>query len=139
MASDAMIAAIKKRVGQYNRLTDRQQQKMQPRLVSEIAKAKTRLAEYGFELPAKIASLGGDLPDGNFSDGDTVLEATKIVPSIDWDSVVTDAYLRVLSRRPEPFERATAVSFIESSENPTKGIEGFVWTLVNTKEFILTH
>lgn len=132
--ADATIAAIKKRVVQYKGMTERQQLKMQPRLVIEIAKAKTRLAEYGFELPEKIASLGSDL-----SGDDTITEATKTVPTIDWDPVVTDAYLRVLSRHPESFERATAVSFIESSENPTKGIEGLVWTLVNTKEFILTH
>ena len=53
--------------------------------------------------------------------------------------VVEEAYLRTLSRFPDPEETSVAMQFITESEQPSDGIEGLMWALVNTKEFIISH
>tara|TARA_R110002049_G_scaffold2750_10_gene22421 strand:+ start:55457 stop:58279 length:2823 start_codon:yes stop_codon:yes gene_type:complete len=55
------------------------------------------------------------------------------------NDLVEEAYLRTLSRFPDPDEADTAIAFIEESETPADGVESLMWALVNTKEFIITH
>ena len=55
------------------------------------------------------------------------------------EGVVQETYLRTLSRYPDDEEVGIAVEYIRESESPAKGIEGLVWALVNTKEFIISH
>ena len=55
------------------------------------------------------------------------------------EGVVRQAYLRTLSRFPDDEEMEIAVGYINESENKTNGIEGLMWALVNTKEFIISH
>ena len=57
----------------------------------------------------------------------------------DTASIVRDAYLRTLSRYPTPEEMNRCTEFIASSEDPIEGARGVLWTLVNTKEFIVNH
>ncbi|QDU40721.1 hypothetical protein Mal4_50810 [Maioricimonas rarisocia] len=58
---------------------------------------------------------------------------------LDVASVVDEAYLRTLSRLPNEDERAIASEFVASSENPIAGARGLLWTLINTKEFLVNH
>ncbi|MFV0443736.1 MAG: DUF1549 and DUF1553 domain-containing protein [Planctomycetaceae bacterium] len=52
--------------------------------------------------------------------------------------LVDDAYLRTLSRFPSEEERQLAAEFL--SDGPmSEGASGLLWTLVNTKEFIVNH
>ncbi len=53
--------------------------------------------------------------------------------------LVEEAYLRTLSRLPDEREMQLASAFIEESANPVDGARGLLWTLVNTKEFIVNH
>ncbi|MEL6105628.1 MAG: DUF1549 and DUF1553 domain-containing protein [Planctomycetota bacterium] len=53
--------------------------------------------------------------------------------------VVQEAYLRTLSRFPDEEETSVAMQYITESEQPSDGIEGLMWALVNTKEFIISH
>ncbi|MEO1524346.1 MAG: DUF1549 and DUF1553 domain-containing protein [Planctomycetota bacterium] len=53
--------------------------------------------------------------------------------------IVEEAYLRTLSRYPDEDETSVAMQFITESEQPSDGIEGLMWALVNTKEFIISH
>ena len=53
--------------------------------------------------------------------------------------LIEEAYLRTLSRYPEPEETEISVSFIEESKTPADGMQSLLWALVNTKEFILSH
>lgn len=55
------------------------------------------------------------------------------------EKVVRQAYLRTLSRYPDQEEADIAISYINEAESPTRGIEGLMWALVNTKEFIISH
>ena len=52
---------------------------------------------------------------------------------------VTDAYLRTLSRYPKSEELATASEYLTSSSDLREGLEGLMWALLNTKEFIVNH
>ncbi len=53
--------------------------------------------------------------------------------------VTEQAYLRTLSRKPNASEVDVAVSYLRSESNPTKATENLIWSLLNTKEFIINH
>ncbi len=53
--------------------------------------------------------------------------------------VAEQAYLRTLSRQPNARELDRVVSFLRSEDHPTVAVEGLMWSLINTKEFILNH
>jgi hypothetical protein len=55
------------------------------------------------------------------------------------DQLVEEAYLRTLSRFPTPQEREIATKYLASAEAPLDGVKDLLWTLVNTKEFIVNH
>jgi hypothetical protein len=55
------------------------------------------------------------------------------------EQLINRAYLRTLSRHPTPEEVNRCSAFIEQSENPLDGLRDLVWTLINTKEFIVNH
>lgn len=65
--------------------------------------------------------------------------AEKEVPKFDAAKIVTDAYLRTLSRYPKSDELETASAYLTSSEDLRNGLEGLMWALINTKEFIVNH
>jgi len=54
-------------------------------------------------------------------------------------TAVEELYLAVLSRLPEPDERAAALDYLGAKQNRQAGLEGLLWVLVNTREFILVH
>ncbi|RMF43637.1 MAG: DUF1549 domain-containing protein [Planctomycetota bacterium] len=53
--------------------------------------------------------------------------------------IIETAYLRTLSRMPTEEEFVAADNYLRSEENPTQGVEALVWSLINTKEFVLNH
>lgn len=53
--------------------------------------------------------------------------------------VTENAYLRSLSRKPNSSELSIAVNYLRSENNPTTAIENLIWSLLNTKEFIINH
>jgi hypothetical protein len=53
--------------------------------------------------------------------------------------LIDEAYLRTLSRFPNPAERDTSLGHLKSSEDPLDGLKDLLWALVNTKEFMLNH
>ena len=54
-------------------------------------------------------------------------------------NLVKQAYLRTLSRYPTAAEMDRCHQFLAASANPVEGAKGLLWTLVNTKEFIVNH
>ncbi len=53
--------------------------------------------------------------------------------------VIENAYLRTLSRYPKPDEFEIALGHLRTESNPTQATENLVWSLLNTKEFIINH
>jgi hypothetical protein len=48
-------------------------------------------------------------------------------------------YLSTLSRLPEEHERQACEAFVAAAESPQLGLQGVLWSLLNTKEFVLQH
>jgi hypothetical protein len=53
--------------------------------------------------------------------------------------IAENAYLRTLSRKPNSSELQTVIAFLKSEEKPSAAVESLLWSLINTKEFILNH
>lgn len=48
-------------------------------------------------------------------------------------------YLSTLSRLPEEHERQACEAFVAAAESSQLGLQGVLWSLLNTKEFVLQH
>ncbi|GAB4152613.1 MAG: hypothetical protein Tsb009_28590 [Planctomycetaceae bacterium] len=55
------------------------------------------------------------------------------------DSLITEAYLRVLSRHPTKQELADCRKHIADSTDVLEGVRDLLWALLNTQEFITNH
>lgn len=55
------------------------------------------------------------------------------------DQIVRQAYLRTLSRLPTADEMDRCLGYLADAESPIAGAKGLLWTLLNTKEFIVNH
>jgi hypothetical protein len=52
---------------------------------------------------------------------------------------IEELYLWTLSRLPADEERQTCVKYVKDSWSPQRGLEDVLWSLLNTKEFLLNH
>lgn len=52
---------------------------------------------------------------------------------------IDEAWLRAYSRPPRDAERRRAETHLRSAESPAAGLEDLLWSLLNTKEFLLNH
>jgi hypothetical protein len=55
------------------------------------------------------------------------------------DRRVEELYLATLGRLPDDGERRACLSYLKESESPAKGLQGILWGLLNTREFVLQH
>ncbi|MEQ1902846.1 MAG: DUF1549 and DUF1553 domain-containing protein [Pirellulaceae bacterium] len=86
-------------------------------LIDKIAQIKERIATVQKKL-----------------DGQSNLAAVA-----DQTKLIEEAYLRTLSRFPTSSEIARCESFIAEAKSLRDGLAGVMWTLLNTKEFIVNH
>ncbi len=101
----------------------------------QLARARNQSKQLGYvkEFDGWVASL-------ETNDQSSIEEvATKQMTEQQATWVTENAYLRTLSRLPTDDEAATATRFLLEDDNPTNAVAGLLWTLVNTKEFILNH
>jgi hypothetical protein len=54
-------------------------------------------------------------------------------------SKIDELFLATLSRLPTEAERDACVKFVKSADTPEKGLQNVLWSLVNTREFLLQH
>ena len=45
----------------------------------------------------------------------------------------------IACRLPTVAERDACLTFVKNAESPEKGLQGVLWSLVNTREFLLQH
>ena len=57
----------------------------------------------------------------------------------DADGRIDAVYLAVLSRLPDERERSACRKYLESADSDVKGVQGIMWSLLNTREFLLQH
>ena len=55
------------------------------------------------------------------------------------DELITEVFLRTVSRYPTPEERANAKADIEAAKDPVDGLREVLWAMLNTKEFMVNH
>jgi hypothetical protein len=54
-------------------------------------------------------------------------------------AAVEELYLATLSRPPTAAERKAVLGYLKGRADRKAGLEGFLWALLNTREFILVH
>lgn len=54
-------------------------------------------------------------------------------------SKIEELYLATLSRLPADVEREACMKFITSADSPENGLQNILWSLINTREFLLQH
>ena len=107
----------------------------------DIAQVKVRLdrarkegeEEQVKRLEARLAELekaAGEAKDAAANPG---------ALTVDNITLIRQAYLRTLCRNPTAEEAARCEQFLASAATPADGARGLLWTLVNTKEFIVNH
>jgi hypothetical protein len=52
---------------------------------------------------------------------------------------IEELYLLTLGRFPNEIEASACRKYLQESESPTKGLHGILWSLLNTREFLLQH
>ncbi len=82
------------------------------------------------ERIAEIEKLAGDVKDATENPGSL---------TVDNVTMIRNAYLRTLSRNPTGEEITRCEDFLASAATPADGARGLLWTLINTKEFIVNH
>jgi len=122
------------RVAQYKKLPAERQAKAKSQLLREYNRMTAKLKSMKFDVP-KLSRLLQDKNAWPELNAPTSIET----PSKTVQELIEEAYLRTLSRFPEPEETEISVSFIEESKTPADGMQSLLWALVNTKEFILSH
>lgn len=133
-AADGMRRQVIARVKQFVKMPAERQERARATAQRQFEKVAERLGDT-FEVPSFEQLVANP-------DGWPELVARASSPSQNVDSleqVVEQAYLRTLSRYPEQEETAIALNYINESESATQGLEGLMWALVNTKEFIISH
>ncbi len=97
----------------------------------QLAKAERRAEKVAEVAPADQAKQ-----EAGAADTQTKEEA---IPASELQAIITQAYLRSLSRYPEPEELARAEQSYQDAGNLAAGTRDLVWALLNTKEFLLNH
>lgn len=114
-----LSAQIEALTAKWTRRKDEGDTKTAAQLAERLATLKQQLARLQPPAPAKPVT-----PE--------VARATT-------REIVTQAYLRTLSRYPNDQERARAEQYLTESEDPLQGLRDVLWALVNSKEFIVNH
>jgi hypothetical protein len=52
---------------------------------------------------------------------------------------IDELYLVTLSRLPSDTERQACARYVRKSPTPIEGYRGVMWSLLNTREFLLQH
>jgi hypothetical protein len=85
----------------------------------------------------QAADRGSGGPDVRPPDRDR--SDVTITRRADIPALVEEAYLRTVSRIPSDDEQAIAAEYVAQAENPIAGLRDLMWSLLNTKEFIVNH
>ncbi|QDT43518.1 Internalin-A precursor [Gimesia alba] len=64
---------------------------------------------------------------------------TAKLKTLEQKALVTEAYLRTLSRFPEATEMKESLKHLQKTESVQEGLHDLLWALLNTQEFITNH
>jgi len=129
-----------RRIDQLKALPENKKAKVKEKLEKEIDRINEKLVKLG----AEVASFQGliDSPSDSVEKTGTAKLVPASAPALEEQTLqtwISEAYLRTLCRLPDNEEQAIASTFIRDAKKPGEGLESLMWTLLNTKEFILSH
>ena len=133
--SQAKIDSLVKQVTNYRKQMQAGYKKIaQYRKADDKAKIKSMQKRIDAAKP-KLAGL-----EKRFKDARAEIAAAN-APMNDKDaaSLVEQAYLRTLSRKPTQDELNRSLDYFQESEDSVEGARDLLWALLNTKEFIVNH
>ena len=122
------------RLLRFKKLPEDRQEKTIGQVERDYRRFSNRFAQLGLSVPP-LKELLADPTSWTELEPEPAAEPATAKLS----DLVEDAYLRTLSRFPDPEESQIAIEFIHESKTPAAGMESLMWALVNTKEFIITH
>jgi hypothetical protein len=89
-------------------------------------------------LSQALSLINGNDVQGKITNGGVVRKLMAEKKPV--DQIVTDLYLRCLSRAPSAEEKAKIVSLLgDKPEEQAKGLEDLFWSLLNSQEFMFNH
>jgi hypothetical protein len=80
-----------------------------------------------------------DEAEGDTEDTESPAVKAEPLPAADAAALIEEAYLRTVSRFPTGPEQEIAAAYLLDADDPRQGLRDLVWTLINTKEFIVNH
>ncbi len=143
LAKELRTRAIK----QYERLQqlpEKKQDKSRADFEQELKRINERLTKLGqpeisVDQLAEPKQLEPAVaPEKSLNTGAAIGQQSRQIPA-EASQWVDAAYLRTLSRYPDPDEMRISLEFIQQSDNPQTGLRSVMWALLNTKEFLLSH
>jgi hypothetical protein len=105
------------------------------RPIRDVAKCERKTTTT---ISQAMHSLAGDTVHGKIEDPEGRLQKmlTAGVPDAE---IVRTFYVAALNRPPDAAELKTATAFFAKSKERTEGARGFLWALLNSKEFVFNH
>ena len=138
---------------QRERQRAQQKEQLQQRLDARIKRLREQLAAAETDnnerqintLRSQLKSLKQQAQNQGLAVAESTDDATPApvtnvaAPDFNADEVVTEAWLRTLSRFPTADEMQTAKTHIKDAQDPVEGIRSVLWALLNTREFVVNH
>jgi hypothetical protein len=110
------------------------------RLERQIEKARKSKDEDARKLVTKLQDQLNDLRKQARDQREEAAAPPKTEKlALDAGKIAEEAYLRTLSRYPTEAEKQIAAGFVSNAADTLDGVRSLLWTLVNTKEFIVNH
>jgi len=142
----ADVARERQRAAQREQLKERFNARVK-RLKAQIADAeKNNSQKQVATLRSQLKTLREQAKAQGIIEPDSEDAATPDAPDtvaipadFDTTEIITDAWLRTLSRFPTADELQTAQTHIKDAQDPVEGIRSILWALVNTREFVVNH
>ena len=115
-------------------------EKGQTKLISMMEERRDQILKQQAKMEKLDPTILQGTADANQANG-SVSEADSSNRMTEEQSlwIAEQAYLRSLSRKPNSSELDIAVNYLRSESNPTVATENLIWSLLNTKEFIINH
>jgi Protein of unknown function (DUF1549)/Protein of unknown function (DUF1553) len=123
------LTKAKLREKQQRGMVDKAKKELKDKELSRLEKLTERVAELEKQVTALTATEKEEQEKATAS----------AVPAANVATLVNQAYLRTVSRPPNPQELERSLQFISSAETPVDGMRDLMWALLNTKEFIVNH
>ena len=119
--------AIRNRLGQVARQIEHATEQNREELVRKLKRQQANLRQ-------RLRKIEPDEPEP-----EEERPANENAENAETDELITEAYLRTLSRFPSLDERTRCQAYLQDAGSLGQGLEGLMWALINTKEFRIIH